>query len=160
MSNGVQRRSQIDTEAVRSLLLINGGGAVALLTLLPAILGKDGYEPLAFAILVSLLIFMIGLTCAVIHNRLQRVCSLHYEIHNMRPPKGRLFGFKLREPTVCCVSIAFMWCSVGAFFLAGSSVAITGIVALQQVQSQRVKAPDAPKKEKSDMQPPSKIERK
>jgi len=38
MSNGVEQRAQIDTETVRALLVINGGGAIALLSLLPTIL--------------------------------------------------------------------------------------------------------------------------
>lgn len=136
MVDGVERRSQIDTETVKALLLINGGGAIALLSLLPSILDKDGYERLAFTILIGVLILMFGLVCAVVHNRLRRKCSLHYDQHAMRPPKGRLFGFALWEPAVCCLSTAFMWISIAAFFLAGSYVAIGGIVTLETVQRQ------------------------
>lgn len=128
MPNGVERRSQIDTETVKALLLINGGGALALLTLFPHILGKPGYEKLASAVLVGVLILIFGLLCAVIHNRLRRICSLHYEHHKMRPPKGRFLGFVLWEPTVCCISTACMWSSIAAFVVAGSYVVIRGIV--------------------------------
>ena len=120
MSNGVERRSQIDTETVRALLLINGGGAIALLTLLPSILDKEGYEPLASAILKGVLILMIGLVSAVVHNQFRRRCSLHYDQHSMKPPRGRIFGFTLWAPTVCCISQTFMWISIAAFFGAGA----------------------------------------
>ncbi|MBI2715883.1 MAG: hypothetical protein HYX37_15740 [Rhizobiales bacterium] len=131
MSNGVERRSQIDTETVKALLLINGGGAIALLSLLPALLGKDGFKGFVLAILIGILILMFGLICAVVHNRLRRQCSLHYDRYKMSPPKGQLLGFKLWEPTICCVSIFFMWLSILSFFVAGSFVAITGIVIIK-----------------------------
>jgi hypothetical protein len=127
MSNGVERRSQIDTETVKALLLINGGGIAVLLTVFSQVLGKSGYESLASAILVGVLILMAGLVCAVIHNRLRRSCSLHYDLHNMRPPPGRLLGITLREPTICSFSIAFMWLSVLAFVVGGSYPAVRGI---------------------------------
>jgi hypothetical protein len=130
MPDGVDRRSEIDTETVKALLLINGGGAVALLALFGSVLGKNGYENLAWAILVGVLILMLGLVFAVIHNRLRRICSLHYDRHNMQPPAGRLLGLQFREPTICIVSILFMWLSIVAFFSAGTFVAICGIVTL------------------------------
>jgi hypothetical protein len=34
-----------DTELVKTLVLINGGGVIALLTLFPHVLNKAGYEP-------------------------------------------------------------------------------------------------------------------
>jgi hypothetical protein len=128
MSNGVDRRGQIDTETVKALLLINGGGVVALLTLFGSVLGKKGYENLARAILVGVLTLMFGLVCTVIHNRLRRKCSLHYDVHDMSPPAGRLLGLQLREPTICVVSILFMWLSVVAFFSAGTFVAVYGLL--------------------------------
>ncbi len=51
MTKGLEIRAQIDTEVVKGLLLLNGGGAVALLALLPAVIGKPGFEPLSRAIL-------------------------------------------------------------------------------------------------------------
>src|SRR4029079_7167265 len=102
MSNGVERRSEIDTETVKALLLINGGGIATLLTGFSQVLGKGGYEPLASDILVGVLILMGGAVCAVVPNRLRRQCSLHDDLHNMRPAKGRIFGIPLWEPTICC----------------------------------------------------------
>lgn len=130
MSNGSERRSQIDTETVKALLLINGGGALALLSLLPSMLDKEGYQDLTRAILVGVLSFMLGLVCAVIHNRLRRKCSLLFEQHKMRPPPGRLLWFNLKEPCVCSASIVFMWISIAAFVFAGSYVAINGLIHL------------------------------
>jgi hypothetical protein len=79
MDVGIKIRAQIDTENVKGLLLINGGGAVALLAFLPAVLGKPEYAALAKAILWALLLFQFGLLTAIAHNRLRRVCSLVYK---------------------------------------------------------------------------------
>ena len=49
MPNGVDIRAQIDTETAKGLFVINGGGALALLSLLVAILDKDGYERFALS---------------------------------------------------------------------------------------------------------------
>ncbi len=105
MTKGLEIRAQIDTENVKGLLLINGGGAIALLAFLPSVLGKAEYESLARAILWGLLIFQVGLVAAVIHNRLRRICSLTYERRQYRPPPCKFLGMKLREPCICHVSI-------------------------------------------------------
>jgi hypothetical protein len=138
MANGVDRRAQIDIETVRALLLINGGGVIALLSLLSQIFGKAGYEELASPILWGTLIFVVGLGCAVIHSRLLRKCSLVYDQHNMIPPKGRLLGFKLSEPTVCWFSYWLMWLSICAFLFAGIFVAVSGIVMLPKFHQEPV----------------------
>lgn len=127
LSKGVEIRAEIDRDTVKALLLINGGGAVALLTLLPKLI-EEKFQELAAAVMVGVLILMIGLLCAVIHNRLRRKCSLHYEQHKMRPPKGKIFGFRLPEPTICFISTMFMWASAVAFFSAGAFVAVYGIL--------------------------------
>jgi hypothetical protein len=130
MSDGVEQRAQIDTETVRALLLINGGGAVALLTLLPNLLGKPGFERLTSAILVAIAILILGLACAVMHNRFRRKCSLIYSQHQFRPPKGSLLGIKLSAPTVCWMSERLMWTSIACFVGAGLYVAIIGLTAV------------------------------
>ncbi|MEX0591225.1 MAG: hypothetical protein WD207_09065 [Xanthobacteraceae bacterium] len=137
MADAARQRAQTDTETVRALLLANGGGAVAMLATLPPVLDRDGYEPLARAMLFGLLILMIGVVFAIVYNYLRRKCSLEYERHDMNPPKGRIFGVQLWEPTVCCVSIVCLWLSVVAFLGAGSFVAATGITTLAEVQSQK-----------------------
>lgn len=134
MTKGLEIRAQIDTENVKGLLLINGGGAVALLAFLPSVLGKPGYEPLARAILWGLLIFQVGLVAAVIHNRLRRICSLAYERHQYQPPPCKFLGLKLREPCICCMSTLFMWLSLVAFFAAGIFVFKGGLETLEQKQ--------------------------
>jgi hypothetical protein len=130
VSKGLEIRAQIDTENVKGLLLVNGGGAVALLAFLPFVLGKSEYEPLAWAILFALFTFQVGLVTAIIHNRLRRICSLVYEQHNYRPPPcetGLFAKWKRREPCVCLQSIVFMWISLGAFVVAGLIILGGGI---------------------------------
>lgn len=127
MSSGVERRSNIDTETVKGLMIINGGGAVALMSLLPSFLGRKGYEDFSNAILVGIIFFMLGLVLAVIHNHFRRRCSLFYERHQMKPPNGKLFGIRLWEPTDCFVSTVCMWSSIVSFLIGGANVAISGL---------------------------------
>jgi hypothetical protein len=146
MSNGVERRAQIDIETFKALLLINGGGAVSLLAIFSQIIRVPGYEKLAIAIMVGVLILVVGLSCAVVHNVLRRRCSLHYDHHGMRPPKGRLFGIELPEPTVCFFSWRFLELSVAAFVIAAAFVAWHGIVVVQdsaKASSTTLKSPAA-----------------
>lgn len=135
MTSGLEIRAQIDTENVKGLLLINGGGAVALLAFFPAILGKPQFEPLLRAVVWALLTFHVGIVGAVIHNRLRRVCSLHYERHRYSPPPCKSIPSwlkieRLKQPCVCLRSLLFMWLSVICFVSGG---AMAGYGALQVV---------------------------
>lgn len=127
MSKELEIRAQIDTENVKAILLINGGAAVALLAFLPSVLGNPSCSPLAHSILWALLIYQLGIFSAVVHNRLRRKCSMIYQAHAYRPPHGSIFGFKLNEPSVCCVSILFMWGSILAFIIGGALVFLGGM---------------------------------
>jgi hypothetical protein len=140
MASQLEIRAQIDTETVKALLVANGGGAIALLSILSSILDKEGYESLALAILSGVLILICGLAFAIIHNHLRRRCSLKYESHNMHPPKGKLLGIKLPQPTVCFFSLLFMWSSILAFVISAILVAVVGICSVAQLKDQRAKA--------------------
>lgn len=131
MALGIEIRAQIDTENVKGLILINGGGAIALLAFLPHILGEPEFVPLAKAILWGLLLFQVGLLTAIVHNRLRRVCSLVYEAAQANSPANpepcRILGRILSEPCVCTLSITFMWLSVFSFVVAGLAVFFGGM---------------------------------
>src|SRR5436305_11223940 len=71
LSKGVEIRSVIDAETVKALLLINGGGAVALLTIFSSVIKEDKYRPLASAILAGILVLMFGLFFTILHNVLR-----------------------------------------------------------------------------------------
>ncbi|MFH1159208.1 MAG: hypothetical protein V1721_10080 [Pseudomonadota bacterium] len=120
MVGGLAIRAEIDNETVRGLLLINGGGAVALLAFLPTIINKNGFELLVFGALLGLLLYQTGLLFAVLHNMFRRKCSLIYERHNYSPPKNELGP--------CRLSNRFMWISVVLFYLAGLVVFMCGIL--------------------------------
>jgi hypothetical protein len=126
MSNGVETRAQIDTETMKALLLVNGGGALALLALLPSVLDRPGQDSLAKAILIGVIILSVGLFLAIVHNRLRRKCSLLHAQNNMRPPAERLFGIQLRSARVCFLSDASMWLSAACFMVATVTVAAIG----------------------------------
>jgi uncharacterized membrane protein len=130
MASGIDRRAQMDAETVKALLLINGGGAVALLSFFTAIVGKPGHESLARSVLFAVVGMMLGLVFAVLHNHYRRKCSLHHERHNYKPPAGTLFGYRLSRPRVCWLSLAFMRASLIAFLLSGSYVAGVGLLTI------------------------------
>ena len=130
MTSGLEIRAQIDTENLKGLLLVNGGGVVALLTFFPLILGKPCYASLAQGVLWAILSCQSGLVFALVHNRLRRICSLTYERHNYKPPPCRKLPFRWlrsQEPCVCHASILFMWLSLGAFLMAGVLVLVRGL---------------------------------
>jgi hypothetical protein len=153
MTDGLKIRSDIDTENVKGLLLINGGAAVALLTFLPNVFGKVGYESLSRSILWGLLIFQFGLIFAIAHNRLRRKCSLIYESHNYAPPACKIVGFELNEPCLCSMSWAFMWLSVFAFFLGGISVACGGFESLKQIAVAKQEVTTVPPAKQIELSP-------
>ncbi len=138
MGTGRETRATIDSETVKGLLLINGGGAVALLAFLPGVLQKPELETLARAIIWSVFTFQIGLVCAVIHNRFRRKCSLEYAKKEL---EGCVFfGKKLKEPCICHWSIGFMWGSIASFVLAGvfvlaAGLSVVGITAQTEIKS-------------------------
>jgi hypothetical protein len=124
MSNGVDRRAEIDSATAKALLLLNGGGAVALLAFLPAVLEDPGYAPLAHGVLWGLALLLLGLVSAVLHNRYRRVCSLDFERHLGNPPPCRIFPLSLLplrdDPSCACrLSIVLLWGAILAFLLAG-----------------------------------------
>ena len=127
MSNGVEIRASIDSETVRGLLLINGGGAVALLAFLAGIIEKPHLEVLARAIIWAVFTFQVGLATAVIHNRFRRLCSLEYAKKPENQKKCSLFGHVFKEPCICHWSIGFMWVSIGSFIFGGLMVLGAGL---------------------------------
>ncbi len=127
VSEGVKLRAQIDTESVRNVMLINGGGSVALLALLPAILGT----PLVFGLLLTLAIWLFGLTLAVVHSVLRRKCSLEYEQHRMDPPPGKpKLWIKPKEPWVCWWGWRCLYASILAFLIGGAVMVCVGFANL------------------------------
>lgn len=141
VSPGVGQRAQVDNETLRGLLIANGGGAVALLAVLPSILDRPGYEPLAYAILVGLLVLVVGVALAIAYNYFRRRCSLEYERHGMRPPHGAILGIHLWAPIVCCIYQLSLWLSLACFVSTGAYVAIVGMNTLSAMQ------PTAPTKQ-------------
>lgn len=123
-------RAEIDRDTVRGLLLLNGGGSLALLALLPRILEKPPFRPLVYMILVALSFYLVGLVCAVAHNHLRRRCSLVHSQHGMRPPPGRLFGRQLPNPTVCFFSWLLMFVSLAVFAVGGVAVIVGAAISI------------------------------
>jgi len=70
-------RAEIANQHTRSILIINGGAAIALLAFLKEVWEKDVH--LAQLIVVSLLFFSFGVACAGISNWLRYETSLRYQ---------------------------------------------------------------------------------
>lgn len=151
MADGQEIRAGVDTETVRGLLLINGGGAIALLTFLPGVLQKPELESLARAIIWAVFTFQLGLAFAVIHNRMRRKCSLEYA--KKERVQCSIFGIVLREPCVCHWSIGFMWSSIMAFLAAGIIVLVAGLAVVGVMSEKREAAVEATKSESIQPQP-------
>jgi hypothetical protein len=132
MATGAESRTAIDTETVKGLLIINGGGAVALLAFLSSIISIKGAAPLVEAVIWAIFIFQLGLAFAIIYNRTRRLCSLEYSKKSENRIKCYFFGKYLTEPCICHRSKFYMWLSIFCFTFAGFVIFITG---LQYVQS-------------------------
>ena len=130
MAEGRETRAGIDSETVRGLFLINGGGAVALLAFLTGIIEKPELEVLTKAVIWSVFSFQIGLVCAVIHNRLRRICSLEFAKKPASRKRCSLLGSKSSQPCACVWSTYFMWASVLAFLTGGALVLTAGLQVL------------------------------
>ena len=113
MASGLEIRAEIDAQIAKALILIHGGGSIALLTFLQFVLGeKSEYDALAYGILWGLVCYQIGIIFAIIYSWLTRKCSLVYEQNKMTPPPcGNLLGFKITEPCVCHARILLMYLS-------------------------------------------------
>lgn len=135
MADGRETRAAIDSETVRGLLLINGGGAVALLAFLPALLPQSEFQTLSRAVIWSIFTFQFGLMCAVIHNRLRGLCSLEYAKVIANRKVCNLFSWKSENPCVCVWSRGFMWASIAAFLLAGLIMMKAGISNLDAIET-------------------------
>lgn len=135
MSDGRETRAAIDTETVRGLLLINGGGAVALLAFLPALLQHAEFAQLSRSTIFAIFSFQCGLMFAVVHNRLRGLCSLQYVKKKENRSPCSLFGMKSEKPCVCLWSRGFMWASIGAFFVAGIVMLCAGLNHINQVEN-------------------------
>ena len=135
VSEGVKIRAQIDTESVRNVMLVNGGGSVALLAILPAILGT----PLVFGLLITLAIWLFGLTLAVIHSVLRRKCSLEYEQHGMNPPPGKpKFWIDPKVPWVCWWGWRCLYASIFAFLMGGIVMVCIGFANIDVLSNPQI----------------------
>jgi hypothetical protein len=121
-------RAKIDSQNVNGLILINGGGIVALLAFLPHILKEHEYICLTRSIFIGFLMLILGLTSSLVHNHLRRRCSLAYDEGK---PKKKWFIFG-NEPIICHYSSVFMCLGYFFFILAGIIILIGGFSTLNQ----------------------------
>jgi len=165
MREGTTERSRVEKETVRGLLLANGGGAIAMLAVLPSVLDRTGYQPLAQGLLYGLLVMTIGVALAIVHNHLRSRISPAAEPQNVRPQQNvssqqhglgsqqhnpnqqpmRPVSVETKAPgsSLAMASALCMWLSVVAFLGAGSFVAVSGLAMLGEFQNRGVAQPPA-----------------
>ena len=132
ISEGVKIRAQIDSESVRYVMLANGGGSVALIALLPNVL----YTPLVFAVLLTLAVWLVGLTLAITHSVLRRKCSLVYENSKMSPPAGKsVLWINPKQPWVCWWLWRALYASIVAFLVGGALIVILGFSNIEELSN-------------------------
>jgi hypothetical protein len=144
-SAGGAQRAQTDVETLRGLLIANGGGAVALLLALSPVIDRAGFEPVVFAMLVGIVVFMLGVVLAILYNHFRRQCSLQYSQHGSTPPPGAILGRQLKEPMVCFAYRACLYLSLLCFIGTGMYVAWAGVSTVGALQASSSKGPGAPK---------------
>lgn len=131
-AGGVERRAQVDAETVKALLLVHGGSAAALTAMLPNTLQTADFRVLAIAMVAAIACNLIGLTAAVIHNRLRRKCSLEYAkaVARRDAPYKNKWLKKCwsvpNEPALCTRSVIWMWVSILFFVFTSTSVIVGG----------------------------------
>lgn len=124
---GIERRAQIDTETVKGLLIMNGGGAVALLAFLETAISD--LPRIAPWVVAGISLFLLGTLLAVVHNHLRRRCS---RAHEQGRPIFRAFGQEWWEPGVCLWSWGTMIASMLVFIVGGGLVCAGAVLQLLQ----------------------------
>lgn len=116
-SEGVKLRAEMDNQTAKAMLLLNGGGAVALLSFLSGVL--NGKVPqLALPIVIAAFLMCLGLLATVAHNINRRKCSLEYENYwsiGQQPPT---------KPKACARSERLLILSMAMFLAAVTVLAI------------------------------------
>jgi hypothetical protein len=107
-----RQRDEASKEGVRGLLLINGGGSVALLAFLQAIWAVD--KQLAKYVVIGIIFFAIGVAFAGVASFLRYHASFNFQ------PGKKDRWLLYRRGYIGC------WYTSLSLFLAGSGVVVSG----------------------------------
>jgi len=135
MQSGYEIRAEIDSALAKSLILVNGGGVIALLAFLPETITNPEFKTLATSIVWALLLLQFGILFGLLHTWLRRRCNLDYEVAEASSPTYpdpwtlRIYRFKhvFREPRNCVLSWFCALLSGVMFFIGGLIVFIGGL---------------------------------
>ena len=108
-----RHRLEILNQAFRGLLLIHGGGAVALLAYLQAI--GESNPPLSRSILIGMLFLVLGLVFAVLFMTFRCHTSLEDQSGNPNWRSWRKYVFYFLYGSVAMFVIAMLVLIIGAF---------------------------------------------
>lgn len=140
LSEGAKIRAQIDSDSMKAMLAVAGGGAAGLLAFLPYVLGKPCMQSLAQGVMWGLMCLVISVVLCIVHNVLRRHCSAIYEqawIDGRQPPPGEILWFyKLKKhPRVCFWSWTLLWLAVFAFAAGAAVVGFGAYETLHEVNN-------------------------
>ena len=143
-AGGGAQRNQMDVETLRGLLIANGGGAVALLIAVSSLLDRPGYEPLVYAMLIGIVVFMLGVVLAILFNFARRQFQAQADQQGGTPAK--FLGLKLWAPGSGVAYQLCLYLSLLCFIGTGVYVAVVGANTLSPTTTSSIKsAPGAPK---------------
>jgi uncharacterized membrane protein YidH (DUF202 family) len=108
-------RAEIANQHTRSMLIINGGAAIALLAFLKEVWATDVH--LAQLIIFSLLVFSSGVACAGISNWLRYETSLRYQTEAPSRHHWSLASNIIQVLAVLCFVIGSFTLGLGAMRL-------------------------------------------
>lgn len=137
VSEGVKIRAEIDRDAVRNVMLVSGGGCIALLALLPSVMGTT----LVVGMMGAFACWVLSLSLAVVHNVLRRHCSLVHDAHNYKPPVGKpKFGITPKQPWVCWWSWKLLYTSIAFFLIGGAIIVGYGFASIDELTENEISA--------------------
>lgn len=111
------RRSEMHAQGVKGLLIVNGGGILALLTFATRIMESDQQAaPLINVIIVAIAVLGLGLIAALPINHFRYEASRHSDSAKTKR-RGQRYGLAHR---------ILFWMSL-VFFFAGVTVALVGM---------------------------------
>ena len=127
LSDAAKIRAEIDASTNRYLFAMHGGGSIALLALLPAIIANADLDALTRRAVIALCVYQFGLVFSVFHNIARRRCSNEYEAANKkgqeRPDACRCLGLTIRGGCQCFRELVWRSLAIGLFLFGSITVA-------------------------------------
>ncbi|MBB3066008.1 hypothetical protein [Limibacillus halophilus] len=126
---GYKLRADMDAQLGKLLLLINGGGAATIATLLTDTIREETLTVLNIAAVLALTCFLSGIVLNAFHQRWRRECNLAYDAEEKSSPPlaAQVAAGTASEPEVCIRNRRALWASLWAFASGGAAILVGAI---------------------------------